>query len=259
MVSFKIKNIVNVLILLFSVLPSTTVLAKSVSLPPSSSSKFFSFQWSSNINSSTGKAVSLERSQWNLPSQNRINSSFFRSSLAKALFQPYPSWLSYGRVTGGLLQTKAYFSLGENENQSRECPLTIRDRIFGLNLLIFGPLKSTNPKIKNQKDCISFDLPILGGLLTTTSNIHPNYGSIRFSLFRDKPNTASLFSSNSKLDSIICMQTEIVDYPPAIAGEAPISWLRKSFYLNTQSYVHAYVMWRYHKRCRNVMLDSLDR
>jgi hypothetical protein len=56
-------------------------------------------------------------------------------------------------------------------------------------------------------------------------------------------------SGKREQETDLIIDTRLVNYRPAIAGNPPVSRLRRFVYLNSQRYLHAYVMWRFHDHC----------
>ena len=115
---------------------------------------------------------------------------------------------------------------------------------------------TTVEKLKSEETChpstrkiteYRVDIPVIGGLLAySKKNPKMPCGSLRFSFENEcTPNTTT---PNTPHD--IRMVTSITNgYHPSISGPAPVGFVRYCTYKSTQSLVHAYVMWRFHKRC----------
>ena len=132
----------------------------------------------------------------------------------------------------------------------------VRPAYFAMNVFFYEKNKRTPKKIRSTKKTTTFDYPIIGGLLATTpkeSNSPNDYGCIRFSLVEEK--VQDPFQSHPTQYHVY-LKSEVVDYTPAIAGCAPVPSFRQILYCNSQPFVHAYVMWRYHRRCRNIVNEG---
>mmetsp|Transcript_14348 Transcript_14348/g.19982 ORF Transcript_14348/g.19982 Transcript_14348/m.19982 type:complete len:236 (-) Transcript_14348:75-782(-) len=195
------------------------------------------FHWSASLDRPTGIATSIEtscvlkgnplhRTLSQVKPKQQLNS-------VRKYFEAYPFWVGRPAVTFGLLRT-----VQEKGNEVT----SIQDVLFGINLLSFG-----RPQSRVQKDPgthskrLTVTLPIAGGLLAWKNN---NRHDIDLGCL--------LFSLVLKPDRNFFIETEISGYHPAIAGGPPVSKIRKWTYRSTQSYVHAYVMWRFHNYCRRL-------
>lgn len=52
------------------------------------------------------------------------------------------------------------------------------------------------------------------------------------------------------------LETHVDRYCPQLCGEAPVPLFRAAFYRSTQSILHAYVMWRFHRYCRQSVAST---
>ena len=162
--------------------------------------------------------------------------------------------------------------------------VSVNDAFFRLNLLSFGKPKTytvhgwstdtTNDEQKSRSrrriQRIRVDFPIIGGLLAMTdpgpstevktrrlgtkrSNTNRQHvmehGCIRFEVLSEKGCSGEW--QGSRIESRICC-----GYHPSLAGKIPIRPARKLLYLSTQSLVHAFVMWRFH---RNIVTNLRSR
>ena len=182
------------------------------------SSQKFSFVWSASLDKVSGKASSLETST--LPSFT-FNGKKKRTNvlILHDFFLNYPCWLCNWKILGGLFRPN-----------SNKCEVSVCDSIFGCHLLRFGKPRDISNFIRGKQ--ISIEIPIVGGLLARKPG-----GCLRFSVAQDTG----------------ILKTEIDSYCPWIAGDTPISCLREGLYLNSQSFFHAYVMWRFHRDCFYLM------
>lgn len=129
-------------------------------------------------------------------------------------FSRYPQWLATPNVSFGMLKAV----------NRKDGSTILQDRFLQLQLLVFG-----KPQVKGKTTTI---LPIIGGLLALPDKRN-RYGSLVFSL-----------ENNSRMATSIGH-----GYRPALAGSPPVNMLRAWMYRSTQTVVHAYVMWRFHKYC----------
>jgi len=196
------------------------------------------FKSTAFLDRATGIATSFETSD--------VPSNLFESPLAKHpkdVFSCYPLWLCQGSVTLGILQAEC-FSYGRNKRGFH-----VKDRMFGKNILSFGQPTSSSLHVKwrdaehggmRSSRKASISIPIVGGCLARKApNSDTFSGSLRFTL---------VTSSNSTTGSRI--ETEITnDYRPTLAGRPPISALRGLAYRSTQTTLHSYIMWRFHRFC----------
>ncbi|GAX16551.1 hypothetical protein FisN_7Lh277 [Fistulifera solaris] len=146
----------------------------------------------------------------------------------KQIFHSYPTWLSRFPVSFGLLRSIR-----------TDSGVYIQDRIFGRNLLIFGPAKTRLVSIALHEGAVrntySMKLPITGGLLS----IPAPRAALLFTLH-------TVHGKESRRSEIV---TRISGYRPALIGQPPVSGVRSAMYFSTQSLIHAGVMWRFHGYC----------
>lgn len=203
------------------------------------------FSWTASLDASTGTASSCEISA--IPPACKLHRSLEACknnkqivSIAESLFPSYPTWLARLSVTFGLLRAVPLEKGGGT---------SLRDSLVGSNLLTFGrPCKTTVAvqrwsQYKTTRYTVT--LPVIGGLLayypSSSSKKKGECGALTFSVVKMQA---------TKHKSTFSLETEIANgYRPAIAGGAPVPWLRKLTYRSTQSLVHAYVMWRFHRQC----------
>jgi hypothetical protein len=148
-------------------------------------------------------------------------------------------WLCQGRITLGILKAEP-FSYGENQKG-----IHMQDRIFGINVLSFGQPTTTSSlglhdrQRRNQSSSsksITTIIPIVGGCMARRRKPGGSYsGSLTFVL------------EQSSLDTYRIETGITNDYRPSLAGPPPVSSVRGWFYQSTQSLLHAYVMWRFHR------------
>lgn len=235
---------------------------------PASSPSKANFSWQASVDRLTGKAHSLEAS--NVPIQSKLAITVARSSssgtrddraddtidllaLATDMFGAYPSWLCRFPVTFGLLH--AVPAGGGYQ---------VRSRFFGVKILSFGAPRSRGIKFKNEKergtDC-SVVLPITGGILSLPGP-RGDRGSLQFALqtttrthddaaARDSTGDDAAPSAAQTPATTCRIATAISGYRPALCGGAvPVSTWRAGFYLRSQSILHGYIMWKFHRHCR---------
>lgn len=190
------------------------------------------FKWTASIDRSTGIATSLETSIVPLKCNLCRAVSKTPSNTVESVFARYPTWLASWRVTFGLLRAIPI----EDKRKSRQ--IAICDSVFGVKLLSFGTGRfRVARKAKSDKE-YNMLIPIVGGLMALPSS-KGSSGALSFSLIQCCEGSAAL-----RLETAVTN-----DYRPTIAGEAPVSRLRASFYRSTQSLLHAYIMWRFHHYC----------
>ena len=240
-----------------------------------------SFCWRAALDQKTGEATATEistprRRSNRAGAQHLPRTSCDDKSLID-LLKSYPVWLSRPSVSFGILRTRELSkprdvtrtridqtrSLnGIEAQQGSVSGISISDSLFGLNLLCFGNPQSTVTAMKanggNRRRSIQVDFPVIGGLLDgkrqAEAAVSPikisEHGCIRFVIEQEevkmqdeeKAQRSQAFWSNVRIESSICD-----GYCPAISGDAPVNPTRKVAYLSSQSLVHAYVMWRFHR------------
>jgi hypothetical protein len=188
------------------------------------------FAWQASLDRATGLAASKETSQLQLkhktpskPMLARLCDQIVRQhKLSKCSTEFVSTWTKFlcsGPVTLGFFQAikddKGFSSL-----QPRWLPLPI---------LKFGKIRQCHYN--------AWEIPIQEGFLSLTGPKNNARGKLTFQV-------------HQKHDRF-CLQTNIVDYRPWLAGQAPVPLVRKSLYLSTQSIVHAYITWRFHQAWRH--------
>jgi hypothetical protein len=231
-------------ILFFAVLLPTTTQSDAAS---GARAAGINYHWSAAIATATGIATSRERSH--PPAcYPRMTTREQRQAMLQA-FTTYPQWLARPRVTFGMVQAQQNQTDGSTtiylRSVTRNSTLI---RSNGLALLRFGKpqrhVRHRGGRKQNTPEITSILLPITGGVLaqptrtTRTAKTGPRYGSLMFSLHQAQ-------------NQIVAVETKIQDgYRPTLAGRRlPLSNLQARMYQSTQSLVHAYVMWRFHKHC----------
>jgi hypothetical protein len=205
---------------------------------PSSPNKK-SYSWRAAVDQTLGRAFSRETSNL-LPSGTKQDSSNIKSpnfdAVAYRTLASYPTWLCRGSQSLGLLKAV----------KSSDGGCDVRLRWGSCSILSFDrprrhgqlhPLSSVLPPFFSNGYTV--ELPISGGALAITGTPGGN-GSLLFSI--RKP--------NSLKGSFNCgtFTTEIRSYRPSLCGKKiPTSLLRSRLYLGTQSLLHGFVMWRFHR------------
>lgn len=210
------------------------------------------FRWNASVNKRTGLAQSIETS-YSIPVASR-NISFYISSL-KNVFENYPNFLGLNHIIPGVRVMHSNC----DEKGSMFTTTYVRDVVFGVKLLEFGTPKSSLQRSKTLKTC----LPILGGFLVqkpfeNREAIYEkpkklkNFGYLEFTAtcenYKNDPSSHTLM-----------ITTKIIDYPPRVAGPAPVCSIRKELYLKSQSILHAYVMRRFHSYCHKVIIKDKEK
>lgn len=223
--------------LLFLLCILNAVIASKAEISVKSQLQRKGFSWSASIDRPTGIATSSETSQvWN---GSDLECKLLRAKPKRRLqclqnnFESYPNWLAKKLVTFGVLRAI------ENEKGS----IAIQDVFFGCNLLTFDR-PTSRFQVKDRERRFTVNLPVTGGIMAyredSRKDRHGDLGRLLFSVVETTtPNKTTRFS----------LETGISGYRPAIAGGPPVSRVRKWMYQSTQSYVHAYVMWRFHRSC----------
>jgi hypothetical protein len=189
------------------------LIVKSACSSSSSSTSRKGFKWSASVDRKSGLAQSQEISY---PKSSEGHYDNDNAKKISQRFLDYPTWLCKGSVTLGLF--KAVRSSAE---QSGGPCWDVRLKGTGTSMLALGlPSKRGN--------VVQF--PLQGGLVVAA-----NQGCLRFAV------------TDHGL-----IETNIVNYRPSICGaKPPISAFRAGVYVRSQTLVHAYVMWRFHRYCQS--------
>jgi len=197
------------------------------------------FTWQAAVDKASGLATSKERS--NISKRSKLLKSLEKLKdrdllrFAESLLQPYPVWLSKFTVTLGLL--KAVPTSGGYE---------LRDRVLGKKWISMGrasgqrvSYQSLTPEgVRQQTSQCTVAMPLTGGLMAQKGN--SDCGILQLTLTKNELAYPE--------DEIACsIETNLIGYRPSLIGPAPVPASRKWFYLLTQSMVHGYVMWRFHR------------
>ncbi|CAJ1955623.1 unnamed protein product [Cylindrotheca closterium] len=195
------------------------------------------FRWKASIDPKTGIASSEETSKFQWKQNYETSPESMRSVIrvSRQFISHYPQWLARPKVSFGLLTTKT-------DSKSNET--TLRPRFLpNLPLLTFGPMQVIgSPK----KPWCQYKLPITGGLLALGNAKRPKDMGCLF--FETNTSRANLPDKDSWPELACTCTSEIAGaYRPWIAGGPSANFIRPWAYLSSQSMVHAYVMWRFHK------------
>lgn len=232
------------------------------------------FQWEAGIDVHSGLAYSSETSRIAKPCNCLIRDAI---SKGKIKFSDYPQFLGRKNIMFGLLRAKS------SRDRHGHSLTMMCAPILDISLISFGEPSITVTQCRNEnylnksceyqkrvsRHCVMAKIPIVGGLLVCGGNtknrtelnmkatkmrIGENHGEIRLQLTLPKHGRYlckqnELYRQNE--DDVIQIETRVVDYSPSIAGRPPIGNVRRFLYRHSQSYLHAYVMWRFHNHCYN--------
>ena len=205
------------------------------------------FAWRASVDRTSGVASSLETSI--VPKKSRLRKKVNSThddemlELSKDLFSDYPVWLCRFPVTFGVI--KAVPTGGGYE---------LRDRIFGCNLLTFAKGRADRLSIRTES---RKGVPIQTSQCTITHAIVG--GVLSLPLKKWMKQEASIVCTLAMRRAVgshgtkesCTIVTQLVGYRPSLVGNPPVNLFRAWFYLCSQSQVHAYAMWRLHRRCWN--------
>jgi len=199
------------------------------------------YSWKASVDRTTAKAYSLETSF--VPPKSKLAKAVAHHDdllgLAGQMFDNYPVWLCRFPTTLGFL--KAVPSKGGGYH--------IKTRIFGVTILSLGAPYAHSLRLKSRESESSVVLPITGGILALSGVEGKDRGALKFAI-----QSVSSAEQEGALKTKIV--TAISGYRPALCGkQTPTSFLRTKFYLSTQSVLHSYVMWRFHRHCRGLEFD----
>jgi hypothetical protein len=202
-------------------------------------------------------------------------------SLSKDFVATWPAFLCKPSVTFGLFRTVrtsdpcSLLSSHKDTRSGKElprpkpdssesCVTTLQPRFLPcqLSVLNFGPamarpfrqstgLPASPSCNKNVLILGYWEIPLKGGLLALPSQHRQTlsvceFGKLTFAIVKRRGSCNPNLSKNQVNHHLYEVTTHIVDYTPWLTGPPPVDWLRKQLYLHTQSYVHAYTMWRFH-------------
>jgi len=202
------------------------------------------YTWKACVDRATGTATSLETSR--VPTHSKLANTVANAddlrSLSRNLFDRYPVWLCQCRNTFGLLKAVPTADGGYQ----------IKTRLFGVNILLFGePFSRRSFALTKKDSSYTVVLPFTGGYLSLAGPIGDR-GSLNFALHtrrRRKKTGKTTKSETSPPTSQIV--TGLSGYRPTLCGNhIPTSHLRVNGYLASQSIIHGFVMWRFHRHCR---------
>jgi len=199
------------------------------------------YSWKASVDRSTAKAYSLETSF--VPPKSKLAKAVAHHDdllgLACPMFDKYPVWLCRFPTTLGFL--KAVPSKGGGHH--------IKTRIFGITLLSLGVPFAHSLRLKSGESETTVVLPITGGILSLSGAEGKDRGALKFAI-----QSVSSAEQEGVLKTKIV--TAISGYRPTLCGkQTPTSFLRTKFYLSSQSVLHSYVMWRFHRHCQGLEFD----
>jgi len=229
------------------------------------------FTWGASVDRITGTAAAQEISHFRATATTTGNGrNNPRSGAAALLAQTsstlgrYPQWLCRASVTLGLLRVREEIASGAGATYGAT---SIQTRLGGIDLLTFdkpvGQRVSVNTRDKAssrsllQQEAVQWKYPITGGVLASRPG-----GALVVTLRQQQQPFVTSPSSSSSMDLVL--DTQLVDYRPRLVGGAVAAStttttttrrgtnpLRVGFYLGTQSLLHGYVMWRFHRYVRS--------
>ena len=184
------------------------------------------FTWKADLNGHSGVATSHECSSWSIPEDDLYVTDRLARKISKDFVSSWAGFLCRGTVTCGLLETR-------HDRSKRTLSLHFRGIPHG-SILTFGAAR--------HRSAGEWDIPIGASWLARPDPESPhNYGCLRFQIRRQREE-----NHNRKFH----LESQLVGYRPWLAGEAPVSSIRKFLYLNTQARIHAYVAHRFHREWR---------
>ena len=190
------------------------------------------FTWKADLDRHTGVATSHECSCWSLQDDFRMTDRLVRK-ISEDFVASWAGFLCRGTVTFGLLQTRLDRSKQTTSLHFRGVPQ--------LSILTFGAAH-------HHRSPGEWDIPICTSWLARPdpNTRHSSGGCLRFKIRRQW--------QEEEPKRKFHLESQIVGYHPWLAGEAPVSSIRKFLYLNTQSRIHAYVTYRFHREWRRQIL-----
>ena len=210
------------------------------------------FTWEASVDRATGKAYAKEVSylphDWSQrlqPQQQRGKQQQQSSIILKTekVLGQYPNWLCRGSVTLGILQAVPVGSgAGAATGGTR-----IQTRLGGIPILTFGKPVGQRVAITSQNirdESIQWTYPIVGGIMAAKTT-------------PSAPSAGKLVVTLRSVATEPVLDTQLVDYRPALVGgggdggQKPANPIRVALYLGSQSAIHGYAMWRYHRYVRN--------
>ena len=196
-----------------------------VNLQKLASKNVCGYSWEANVNPDSAKAsakeVSSRPKQWK-PS---LQKGHWSISETRDLLETYPEWLCRGSVTLGLLKAVPILNGGTR----------VQTRLFGINILTFGKPVGQRISLKTRggtEDVVRWKYALQGGIMTASPPAGHLYVGMGTRVSSDR----------------VFLESGLVDYAARVVGiKIPPNPVRVVFYLGTQSFVHGYVMWRYHR------------
>lgn len=219
-----------------------------------------SFVWDASLDSTTGLARSQEQSSFLLGQAGGSPNDFFSfNKISRDHVASWADFLCQGSVTFGMLQAK-------RKPDSQSVSLKIRG-FSPLSILTFGPIKERKgsnrmglSELENDKNVLvrSWEIPIEKSWLSLAGpNSERGCLVFKFTVRNGARKRVDKKSIDEKVP--ICeLETQIEDYRPWIAGNPPISKLRKVLYLGVQSRLHAYVTYKFHQAWKNNLLKEIQ-
>jgi hypothetical protein len=199
------------------------------------------FRWVASLDPKSGKGSAIEQSNIQVLKKDNEHVLALEPGLKNLFYdlvKNYPKFLS--DVSLGFLT-----SAKSNDGTAS----TIQLNVIGIDLLTFAEVQ-----IKESKsNTYALELPVKGGLLSLPpiQSDGEDRGCLRFECTIQQP-------SNDVDSSVLHFQSLIQgNYRPWIAGYPTIPRLRKWMYLLSQSLVHAYVMYRFHRLWRRHVQEFL--
>mmetsp|Transcript_5022 Transcript_5022/g.14638 ORF Transcript_5022/g.14638 Transcript_5022/m.14638 type:complete len:240 (-) Transcript_5022:69-788(-) len=202
------------------------------------------FRWKAELNSKNDRATSRETSQFHLRKSNILATQDSRQKLCQLyerMVTNYPTWLCKKNMTFGLFRP----SIVKDDDATN-----LQLKLGRINMLTFGVPKLSAAPDGGISSC-AIQIPVEGGLLSLPPDAENNdQGRLEF----------SLDAIPAEDDSILVKLTTKIDgnYRPSIGGSPPVPIYRKAMYRFTQSVVHAYVMWRFHRATASAMRELVS-
>ena len=195
------------------------------------------YAWQASVDRATGLAAAQELSTFRLSLSQQQQQ---QSPLLPHILGNYPAWLCRGTVTLGLLRAVRQQPGGSTR---------LETRLLGLPILTFGRARGQKIAIRTattRQQAIEWKYPIQGGGGLLLAAAAAAGGNLVVTL---RPKAGA-----NKDDSVVVLDTQLVAYRPALVGttaQQPANPLRIAFYLSTQSVIHGYAMWRFHRFVRH--------
>lgn len=232
------------------------------------------FRWNARLDRENGFASSSETSTFSIEAHKaaKVSTRQHKSgqigippskreirSISKEFVSMWPDFLCQTSVTLGLFQARKNGLYPDVLQRQPDSITSIRPLYLPFSLLNFGnsrPCRDRLAERTNHRDITiigCWEIPLRGGLLALPScKDCSNYGKLTFSISKlhKSPQRKGHLEYNYQLS------THIVRYTPWLAGPPPVSRIRKQLYLHSQSFVHAYVTWRFHRAWQRKLLGG---